>query len=78
MSVQLTDEQLIRIGFYCAAAHRLLQDDSYARRFLGRAEDITLEEYATTCAEISTRLIAAGHLAADEDLFDSELRRHPA
>ena len=64
------DEMLIRMGFYCALISRELGDDSYALRWLGRAGDMTEEDYVRDSTEIMQRLMEAGKVAADEDPFE--------
>jgi hypothetical protein len=67
------DEMLCRFGYYCGLAARLLNDDSYWKRWYGHAEDITEEIYSTEVSEISARLKKAGLIAADEDPWESKL-----
>lgn len=65
---------LLRHGWYCGYAERILGDASYGGRWFGRAHELTEVEYLETVAEISGRLVAAGFLAPDEDAF---LTAHP-
>ncbi len=73
MSQFLSSEELYRIGYYAGAADRLLGDRSYWLRYLGKAETITREDYSMMVAEITERLVAAGHLSPDEDLLDRQM-----
>ena len=67
------EEMLLRFGYYCGLAERLLNDASYSRRWWGHAEDITEEIYWTAVAKICARLVDAGLIAADEDPWESRL-----
>lgn len=67
-------EMLIRAGFYAGMAARLLGDHSYALGVLGKADELTYPKYLEMVGEISERLISAGHLRADEDLFEQLMR----
>jgi len=67
------DEMLLRFGVYCGLASRLLQDNSYARRWHGHAEDLTVDEYWTTVKEIHQKLLAAGKIREDEDPLETLL-----
>ena len=64
------DEMILRMGYYAGVASRVLHDDSYASRWLGRAQDITLEDYMRETSEIAERLRAGGFIGPDEDPFD--------
>ena len=64
----------LRASFYAAFAACKLGDSSYAARWLGRAEAVPLAEYLEAFREIHTRLVAAGKLAPDEDLYEREIR----
>lgn len=64
------DELLIRAGFYFGEAARMLGDESYALRWLGRAHELTEEEALPMFHEIQRRLVEAGEIAPDEDPFD--------
>jgi hypothetical protein len=66
---------LFRHGWYCGYAARVLGDDTYGRRWLGRAHELTEAEYLATIAEINGRLLAAGSIAPDEDVFLAEHSR---
>ncbi len=62
---------ILRAGYYAGIAARLLGDRTYEQRWHGRADELTEAEYAVMTAEIQRRLVAAGHIAADEDPFES-------
>lgn len=64
-------EMLIRHGYYAGLAWKLLGDDSHARRWMRRGEEITFEAYQRVAHEIQERLIAAGHIAPDEDPYET-------
>ncbi len=56
---------LLRLSYYAGCAGRVLNDNSYALRYLGRAETVTEEEGLRVIAEIRARLAAAGHPPTD-------------
>lgn len=65
---------LLRLGYYCGAASRLLNDKSHAIRVLGRAEQITEADYLEIKTKIEADLVEAGHLQAGVDLYDRDLK----
>jgi hypothetical protein len=67
------NEMLLRAGYYAGIACQLLGDRSYERRWIGKAEDITEEDYMLMTSEIQRRLAVAGFIAADEDPFDAAI-----
>jgi hypothetical protein len=67
------DEMLLRFGFYAGLAGRLLGDDSYAKRWYGRAHELTDEDYVREMNEIARRLVVGGLIGADEDPWESQL-----
>lgn len=69
------NEMLLRAGFYAGLAAKILGDDSYAQKWLGQAETITDEAYWQMVHDVSSRLVAAGMLAPDEDAFETEMKR---
>jgi hypothetical protein len=68
------DEMLLRHGFYCGMADRVLGDVSYGARWFGRAHELTEAAYMQTATEIQARLVAAGAIGPDEDPF---MTAHP-
>ena len=62
---------VFRVGCYAGIASRLLGDDSYAERWLGRAQELTEAEYMSETAEIQARLVAAGLIGPDEDPYET-------
>ena len=67
------EEMMLRLGYYSGLAARLLQDYSYAERFLGWAHLITEETYTEVSCEIQKRLVVAGFLHPDEDAYETRL-----
>lgn len=61
---------LLRAGYYAGIAGRLLGDNSYAKEWHGRADELTEAEYILMTSEIQSRLVDAGHIAVDEDPFE--------
>lgn len=71
------DEMVLRHGFYCGYAARVLGDESYALRWLGRAHKLTEADYRLTAADIQQRAVAAGKLGPGEDPFDDCMAQRP-
>lgn len=65
------NEMLMRFAAYCACAKCDLKDDSYLKRWAGKGDQITEEDYRLTAVEIQSRLVAAGVIAADEDPYET-------
>lgn len=63
------DEMPVRMGLYSGLASRVLKDDSYAARWLGRAHELTEEDYIEATHEIQSRLVKAGFIGPDEDPY---------
>lgn len=63
---------LLRFGFYCGCAGRLLGDNSYAERWFGRAYELTEADYMRETAEIQARLVAGGMVRPDEDPYETQ------
>ena len=65
------DEMILRFGYYSGLASRLLHDDYYWKKWWGRAQEFTLEDYLREATEISERLLEAGFIGPDEDPWES-------
>lgn len=76
MSESLSERALIllRAGQYAGLADRLLGDKSYWMRAISRAHEIPSEQFERESREIHDRLVAAGHLRADEDPMEGLLK----
>jgi hypothetical protein len=61
------DQMLLRHGYYCGLAERLLRDESYTKRWLGRAHHLTENQYLEEIQEIEHQLVEHGFIQSDQD-----------